>query len=253
LARLAVVFSRFAVDGPSLRAYIRAAAAGGGGDEVWMRVRPLGRNGVWLRPGTSDADVLWDTFFHRYHLPPPEASAGRGVQVVWDLGANIGLTMAHMAELYPQARVFGVELDGDNARIAERNVEPWADRCTVVPGAVWVDDGEIRYHRHASPSGYNVVADARPEADTAAPARSLASLFAEHTPGEQVDYLKMDVEGSEFELLKRNTGWAAAVRTIQVEAHFGYTLEECGADLRALGFEVRPHAAHPASLVGVRR
>jgi FkbM family methyltransferase len=247
------VFTRLAVDGPSLRAYIRAAKAGASGDEVWVRMRPLGRNGVWLRPGTSDADVLWDTFYHRYHLPPPEASADGGVKVVWDLGANIGLTMAHMAELHPHARVFGVELDADNARLAERNVEPWAERATVVAAAVWVEDGEVRYHRHASASGYNVVADERPEGDTAAPARSLDSLFAEHTPGEQVDYLKMDVEGSEFELLKRNTGWAAAVRTIQVEAHFGYSLEECAADLGRLGFDVRPHGAHPASLVGVRR
>jgi hypothetical protein len=62
----------------------------------------------------------------------------------------------------------------------------------------------------------------------------------------------MDVEGSEFDLLKRNTEWAHAVRTIQVEAHFGYSLGECAADLRALGFSVRAHGRHPASLIGVR-
>jgi FkbM family methyltransferase len=216
-----------------------------------VRVRQLGGRAVHLRPGTSDADVLWDTFFHRYHLPPPEALEG-GLRTVWDLGANIGLTAAHMAELHPGAEVFGVELDADNARLAERNVEPWRERCTVIHGAVWVEDGEVRYHHHASASGYNVVADGRPEGDTSAPARSLGSLFAEHTPGATVDYLKMDVEGSEFDLLKRNTGWAESVRTIQVEVHFGYTLEECSTDLRRLGFETRRHPGHPASLVGIR-
>jgi hypothetical protein len=64
--------------------------------------------------------------------------------------------------------------------------------------------------------------------------------------------MKMDVEGSEFELLKRNTGWAEAVRAIQVEAHFGYSLEECERDLRSLGFATRRHERHPASIVGVR-
>jgi FkbM family methyltransferase len=245
------VAARFAVDPRDVRAFARASSSGGG-VEVSMRVRPLGGERVWLRPGTSDADVLWDTFFHAYHLPPPEAAEGRGLRIVWDLGANIGLTSAHFAQLYPEARVIGVELDEENARLARRNVEPWADRCRVVQGAVWAEDGEIHYHRHASASGYNVVADGRPEGDTRAPARSLPSLFAEHTPGEEVDYLKMDVEGSEFELLKRNTGWAEAVRTIQVEAHFGYELADCAEDLRALGFAVRPHESHPASLVGTR-
>jgi FkbM family methyltransferase len=251
IARLAVGGRRLVADAPSLRSFARLELAAARDDEVELRLKPLGGRPVALRPGTSDADVLWDTFFHAYHLPPREA-VERGLRVIWDLGANVGLTMAHMARLYPEARVFGAELDADNARLARHNVEAWGDRCQVVQCAVWVEDGEVRYHHHDSPSGYNVVPDDRSEGDHRAPARSLAGLLAEYTPDQPVDYMKMDVEGSEFELLKRNTGWAEAVRTIQVEAHFGYSLEECERDLRRLGFATRRHERHPASIVGVR-
>jgi FkbM family methyltransferase len=251
IARVAVGGRRLVADAPSLRSFTRLELASARNGEVELRLKPLGGRPVALRPGTSDADVLWDTFFHGYHLPPPEA-VERGLRVIWDLGANVGLTMAHMAGLYPDARVFGAELDPDNARLARRNVEAWGERCVVVQCAVWVEDGEVRYHHHDSPSGYNVVPDDRSEGDHRARARSLTGLLAEHTPDEPVDYMKMDVEGSEFELLKRNTGWAEAVRAIQVEAHFGYSLEECERDLRSLGFATRRHERHPASIVGVR-
>lgn len=251
IARVAVGGRRLAAGAPSLRSFARLELASARDGEVELRLKPLGGRSVALRPGTSDADVLWDTFFHGYHLPPREAIE-RGLRVIWDLGANVGLTMAHMADLYPHARVLGAELDPDNARLARRNVEPWGDRCEVVHCAVWVEDGEVRYHHHDSPSGYNVVPDDHGAANHRAPARSITALLAEHTPGAPVDYMKMDVEGSEFELLKRNTGWAEAVRTIQVEAHFGYSLEECEGDLRRLGFTTRRHDRHPASVIGVR-
>jgi FkbM family methyltransferase len=251
VARVAVGAGRLAADARSLRSLARLEMAPAPDGEVELRLRPLGGRAVALRPGTSDADVLWDTFFHGYHLPPHEA-VERGLRVIWDLGANVGLTMAHMAALYPQARVLGAELDPDNARLARRNVAAWGERCEVVECAVWVDDGEVRYHHHDSASGYNVVADDRPEGDRRAPARALGALLREHSPAQPVDYMKMDVEGSEFELLKRNTDWADTVRAIQVEAHFGYSLDECERDLRRLGFATRRHERHPASIVGLR-
>lgn len=63
--------------------------------------------------------------------------------LIWDLGANIGLTMAYMAHVFPNARVIGVEPDAGNADLARRNVAPWRDRCTVVEAAAWFQDGSV--------------------------------------------------------------------------------------------------------------
>ena len=40
-----------------------------------------------------------------------------------------------------------------------------------------------------------------------------------------VDFLKVDIEGAEQEVLTKNTGRASAVSTIQVEIHEPYTVE----------------------------
>jgi hypothetical protein len=66
-----------------------------------------------------------------------------------------------------------------------------------------------------------------------------------------VDYVKMDVEGAERELL-RSPGWNEQVRCIKVEVDEPYTLEECVTDLRRLGFTAQIDQDHWACVSGVR-
>jgi len=170
---------------------------------------------------------------------------------VLDLGANIGLTVAHLAETFPGARVVGVELDAANAALARRNVAPWSARCSLVEGAVWPEDGELEYHGwSANTSSFRVTDD---EDSTAvvrhARAVSLSSLVEELGGA---DYVKMDIEGAEARVLTERTGWASAVRTIKVEVHPPYTVEGCARDLEALGFATRRDRRHSWAVVGVR-
>jgi hypothetical protein len=53
--------------------------------------------------------------------------------------------MTHLAALYPESRFVGVELDGDNAALCARNVASWAERCEVIAGAIWDENGELGY------------------------------------------------------------------------------------------------------------
>lgn len=252
--RLAFVGLRVTGDPRSFITYLRLSRVrrheGSGGRVVRVRLRPLGGREVLLRPSTSDVDTVWGTFAGAYHLPPPEASDPR---LIWDLGANIGLTMADMAVRFPGARIVGVELDRENAELARRNVSPWSERCEVVEAAVWPHDGELRYHRLAGGTAGHHVVDL-PEGDdvVSAPAISLDTLLERSGPGATVDYAKVDVEGAERELLRSGAKWAARVRTITVELHAPYTVAECQRDLGALGFTTRVDRRHWACVTGVR-
>jgi FkbM family methyltransferase len=223
------------------------------GSLVPLRVRPLGGETVWVRPGTSDASVLRDTFFARYHLPPPDP---RPVRTILDLGANIGLTVADLAVRHPGARVLGVELDRSNAALAARNIAPWRDRAEVLHAAVWTSGGEVAYTGLVSEEwGYKVVES--PEAGAAtlmgtAPALTMPELLDRVAPGGTVDYVKMDVEGAEEQLLADAAAWAPAVRCIKVEVHAPYDVARCMRDLRALGFDVTADSRHPSCAVGTR-
>jgi FkbM family methyltransferase len=244
--RLAYVGARVTADRRSLRTYARVEHGAGNRDVcARLRLRALGGSEVLIRPATSDLGTVWGTFARRYHLPPSELGVP---DTIWDLGANIGLTMAHFACLFPHARVLGVELDADNVDLARRNVAPWGDRCQVIHAAVWASEGEVRYHGWGGTSNYQVTGA---EGGTAVRAVSLAELAREH--GGPVDYVKVDVEGAERELLRDGTGWAEAVRCLKVELHGDYGVQECEADLRRLGFEVWPDPDHWACLVAIRR
>jgi len=238
----------------SLYAYLRAERRAAGGPPVRVRLRELGGASMELRPGTTDAVSLRDTFRDRVHIPPPEVTT-RGVRQIVDLGANIGATIAHNAVLYPEARILGVELDPGTAALAARNVAPWADRCQIIQGAVSPHDGTAHYLREGQrEDGYRVVDASSSEPGTMTTrALSVATILGRLPAGARVDFLKMDIEGVEASLLSgEGAAWADRVDAIALQVHYPYTVEACIRDLEARGFTARVDPRRPNCVVGVR-
>jgi FkbM family methyltransferase len=201
----------------------------------------LGGTRIWIRPGTTDLNVFKETFLAGYHLPPPEL--GADVRLIWDLGSHIGTTMVHLCHLFPHARVIGVELEPDNVRLCRLNVAPWQDRCEVIEAAVWARGGEVEY------AGEGWASTIRPGGGKIARALMLNSLLGS---GESVDFVKMDIEGAEKEVLRVNTDWASRVRAIKVEIHGEYSVADCFRDLERLGFDTLADPKHWACAVGLK-
>jgi FkbM family methyltransferase len=252
-----LVFLRLTHDSRSYREFMRLREqpehTSEGDEEVELEIAGLNGRPIWVRAGTSDVDTVWDVFIHQYHLPPARVQR-RGMHMVWDLGANIGLTMADMTQRWPESRVIGVELDAANAALARRNFDTWSDRAELIEAAVWPEDGEGWYHRWAGgTSAYHLhqpVGDEEPQGPLV-PTLSLDTLL-ERSGGGPVSFVKMDVEGAERELLRKNTDWAAHVGAIKVEVHGDYGVEDCVADLERLGFRARRDRRHGAAVLGVR-
>lgn len=221
-----------------------------------VRVRSLNGHPIRIRTRGTDASVILSTFLHQFHVPPKDVFR-KGSSLILDLGSNIGCTIAHLACLYPQAQVVGVELDSANAGLCRHNIAPWEDRCRVIEGAVWAEDGDVQYeHREGCEDGLSVGAksgDGRGRLRTVQ-ALSLNTIISEVcSPGQTVDYVKMDIEGAEREILGRNTDWAARVRSIKVELHGDYSKQDCVADLQRLGFRAWADNNHALCVVGVKR
>ena len=211
---------------------------------VEVRVRGIPEP-LLCRPGTSDADVLWDTFGEAYHRPPgplpPDAA-------ILDLGANVGYTAVDFAVRHPRARIIAVELDAENAALAERNLAPFGERCTVLRAAVWSCDGEVAYGGDEA-WGLRVVPGAA--GSRHAPAIRISTLLRRFDI-DRVHYVKMDIEGGEAEVLS-DSEWLDRVEAIKIEVHPPATLESCERTLRAAGFRVGRDRRHDACVWGSRR
>jgi FkbM family methyltransferase len=200
-----------------------------------LRLKPLDGHPVWLRPGAADYWAL-DSLDPPVHLPPAEIPPEE-ILAIWDLGANIGLTMCHLALFCPAAKVVGVEMAAGNAALCRANLAQWSGRCELVEAAVWDADGSVTYDGCGGGQelGFHV-GESTSAGSTRAPAICLNTLLERHGPKQTIDYVKMDIEGAEQRVLATNTDWADRVRSIKVEVHPPYTVAECTRDLERLAF-----------------
>jgi FkbM family methyltransferase len=210
---------------------------------VPVNVKALEGKPLYVRPRTSDIDMIWDTFVANWHLPPPEVRDGTLGRIV-ELGTNIGTGLAGLAVRYPEATILGVEPDPQNAELARRNLARFGDRCRIVETAIWDHDTELVIER--SRREWGLVVRPRKDGDPpewpAVAARSVGSVLADYEPGEEIDFLFMDIEGTEQRVLEApDTAWAQRVRCIRVECENEYGADpvRCRDALARLGFEVR--------------
>jgi FkbM family methyltransferase len=151
--------------------------------------------------------------------------------------------------LYPSARIVGAELDVDNWEMAVANTKNF-------------DNVSVRWCGIADHNGLTGVAGTHSNAyrmvggvDVAC--HTIDTLLAFEAPmmGNgllYIDYLKMDIEGAEEEVLQFGGLWPTRTRQIQVEVHEPYNLVRATNELVRLGFVVRHHPTHPSSLIGTR-
>jgi FkbM family methyltransferase len=178
-----------------------------------------------VRPGTSDVIVFNDVFHgkeHDWDLPVPP-------QVILDAGAYTGLSAAYFAMRYPQARVIALEPDEQNFALLNKNVASFKNVQTI-KGALWNQSGALILTDPGSGSwSFRVSepADSSSDPSSAASAPSVgSSVEAYSVPdimrecgAERIDLLKLDIEGSEKEVLSDSDSWIKHVSAISIELH----------------------------------
>lgn len=165
---------------------------------------------VYARPGTSDLAAFEGVFGGAYavHLRTEP-------RLIFDLGANVGYASIYLALRYPSARVLAVEPEASNAAVARRNAASFP-QVEVVEGAVWPRPGRVelddvgkgywgmRVHASDDPGGVRAV--------------TIQELL-DRAAANWVDFVKIDIEGSELELFSEETEWLEAVGALMLELH----------------------------------
>jgi FkbM family methyltransferase len=139
---------------------------------------------------------------------------------ILDCGGNIGLSVIAFKRRYPLAHIVTYEADPAIAEMLARNVKALelAD-VTVVPAAVGASEGLVSFVSNGADGGHVVpsIDDSQPIAEAI---RVPAVRLSERING-PVDLLKLDVEGSEFDVIAElcQSGRIAHVKALICEVH----------------------------------
>ncbi len=134
--------------------------------------------------------------------------------VILDCGANIGMSVLYFKELYPQARVTAFEAEASIATLLRKNLQNNdIDNVQIVDKAVWVDDQGVLFGSEAADSS-SIYSDVG-QKHRVPSVRLRDYLLAE----ERIDFLKIDIEGAEIEVLEDCRDALGHVSNLFVEFH----------------------------------
>jgi FkbM family methyltransferase len=164
--------------------------------------------------------------------------------LIIDCGANIGLSILYFKRLYPKSRIVAFEADKSIFDILSRNVKNFAlDDVQLINRAVWSSVTELNFTSDGADGGRLSVANDR--SDHLVPTVRLKDYL-----DRKVDFLKLDIEGAETEVLHDCADQLANVGAVFVEYHSfdnqPQTLHVLTDVLTRAGFRLHIQAPMPA-------
>lgn len=199
------------------------------------------RVNVVARRNTTDGDLVKMILCRdsAYRLPPSV-----NPQVIFDVGANIGITAVYFALTYPHAQIYCFEPLPQNLELLRTNTQPWSDRVHVIPYGLSDKNGRFDYHMSDNPAsfgggGFNRIGHdpaRKLVLPTASVPQALAGLNVD-----RVDVFKIDTEGSEWAILR------------SIPDHIRASAQAYIGELHGIGDWFCCHILDPTHTVGVQK
>lgn len=154
--------------------------------------------------------------------------------LIYDCGANIGMSCIYFKSLYPHSRIKAFEADPEIAKILSGNLNKnRISDVEVHPSAVWINNNGIEFGSEGADASsiYSEINKIK------VPSVRLKDLIEQE---KRIDILKIDIEGAETEVLMDCKNSLQNVEHIFVEFHSfvnqKQTLDEVLQILNASGF-----------------
>jgi FkbM family methyltransferase len=150
-------------------------------------------------------EIFADEFYH--------FDAATSEPVIFDCGANVGMSILFFKKLYPAARITAFEAEPEIASLLRKNLEQNNIRdINIVAKAVWKDDHGILFGSESADSS-SIYSTS--EKKRIASVRLKECLLRE----DHIDFLKIDIEGAENEVLEDCRYTLGHVQNLFVEFH----------------------------------
>ncbi len=132
---------------------------------------------------------------------------------ILDCGANIGLASIYFKKMYPKAVITAFEPDNAAYELLNKNLSSFGYKdVEVVKKAVWTTDEGITFASHGGTAGR---IEAASENSVFMPTVRLKDVLSKET----IDFLKIDIEGAEIEVIKDCADVLYKAENIFIEYH----------------------------------
>jgi FkbM family methyltransferase len=178
--------------------------------------------------------------------------------IVFDLGVYAGITSIVFSQTVgPEGAVFGFEADSTNFEAASENLKTARrfgapNNTVLVQKAVWCHGNGLEFSSEGAmgSSAAAIVGSGRGEIVTV-PTTTRSDFCAERGI-DRIDFIKMDIEGAEIEVLESSRQLLSQVRPrLIIEPHYvngELTADRCCAILESIGYTTQMVVQHGVSL-----
>lgn len=138
-----------------------------------------------------------------------------------DCGAHIGMSILFFKLNYPNATVLAFEPDNKNFESAQKNLTAWNfEGVELLPKAVWTENGHITF-QHLNDMGSNIQKTGSHQETNASTTR-VECVRLKDLLQSPVDFVKLDIEGAEYEVLMDCGASIKNVENLFIEYHGNY-------------------------------
>jgi len=197
-----------------IRGLLRRALIGFPGINDQFRANvPHSAERVYVRLGTTDVAAYEHALVNEEYGFRLAGSPS----IIIDAGANIGMSAVYFSQRYPSAKIIAIEPDTGNFDILKKNAELFP-RIYPLNAALWNSDGVVQLQDGGA--GHWGIRVSTAASLSAGFVRSLTLTTLLHEQNvDKIDLLKLDVEGSECEILEDAKTWMSQVDVLCAELH----------------------------------
>ena len=185
---------------------------------------------VLMRTYKGDIDIFYEIFWKKIYKIP-DKFIGKNLKTIIDLGAHVGFTSLFYATEYPNANIYAVEASEGNFNVLKQNAKSFKN-ITTLNKAVYSSDGKVLFSNDGLSYNTKISSDGNPI--QAISVNTLMEMYAI----DNIDLIKIDIEGTEEIILKENNQWLEKTDNIIIEIHSSYTISCLERDLKPFGFEI---------------
>jgi FkbM family methyltransferase len=159
---------------------------------------------------------------------------------ILDLGGNIGFGSVFFSKAFPEAELAVVEPDPRNLPLLRKNLGLNGISATVIDGAIGSVPGTLALRFGTNPTCSSLAGTGMHDLSNTVEVKvTTVPAVMKQAGWNDIDLLKIDIEGAEENLLATDNQWLAKVGAVIMEIHPNTTVERLNGHLAPFGFVLK--------------